>query len=284
MEEILAIARENGLWVIEDCAQIPGGKYNNRDVGALGDIGVFSLNRHKHIQTGEGGVVTTNDGRLAERVQLIRNHAESVVEGMGVTDLRNMVGFNYRMTELEAAIGIEQLKKLPRLNQERIANADYLASRIGQFPGFTPPVVRPGATHVYYVQPFRYDEEVVGIPRDLYVKALAAELPPVGLQESEGPLVYAGYVRPIYLLPMYQQKIGFGSSGFPFRSPYYGGEVDYSRGICPVAERMHYKELMSHEYMRPPATRSDLDQFLEAFEKVYTHRDALLPAAGALAG
>lgn len=284
MDEITAIAREHNLWVVEDCAQIPGGTYNGRYLGAIGDLGVFSLNRHKHIQTGEGGVVTTNDERLAARVQLIRNHAESVVEGMGITDLTNMLGFNYRMTELEAAVGIEQLKKLPGLVDERIRNADMIADKLGAYPGITAPVVRKGAKHVYYVQPFKYDEEVTGVPRNLFVQAVKAELPAIELQESEGPLFYAGYVRPLYLLPMYQQQIGFGSKGFPFKSPYHQGTVRYERGLCPVAERMHFKELMSHEYMRPPASQDDLNDFLNAFDKVYDNRHELLKTEVAVAG
>jgi len=278
MDPIMKIAREHRLWVIEDCAQIPGGKYRGGFVGAIGDLGVFSLNRHKHIQTGEGGLVTTNNSGLAERVQLIRNHAESVVGDKGIEDLTNMLGFNFRMTELEAAVGSEQLKKLPSLLDRRIENANYIAARLGEFDGITPPVVYAGAKHAYYVQPFRFDAEVVGVDRNTFVKAMKAELPPFELQEDEGPLVYAGYVRPLYLLPMFQKKIAFGRSHYPFISPYYKGSVDYSKGICPVAERMHFSELFSHEYMRPPATKDDLNDFTNAFEKVYQHRHELMKA------
>jgi len=278
MDPIMKIAREHRLWVIEDCAQIPGGKYRGGFVGAIGDLGVFSLNRHKHIQTGEGGLVTTNNSALAERVQLIRNHAESVVGDKGVEDLTNMLGFNFRMTELEAAVGLEQLKKLPSLLDRRIENAEYIAARLGEFDGITAPVVYAGAKHTYYVQPFRFDADVVGVDRNAFVKAMKAELPPFELQVDEGPLVYAGYVRPLYLLPMFQKKIAFGRSHYPFISPYYKGSVDYSKGICPVAERMHFSELFSHEYMRPPATKDDLNDFINAFEKVYQNRHELMKA------
>jgi len=278
MDPIMKIAREHRLWVIEDCAQIPGGEYRGGFVGAIGDLGVFSLNRHKHIQTGEGGLVTTNNSALAERVQLIRNHAESVVGDKGVEDLTNMLGFNFRMTELEAAVGLEQLKKLPSLLDRRIENAEYIAARLGEFEGITAPVVYAGAKHTYYVQPFRFDADVVGVDRNAFVKAMKAELPPFELQVDEGPLVYAGYVRPLYLLPMFQKKIAFGRSHYPFISPYYKGSVDYSKGICPVAERMHFSELFSHEYMRPPATKDDLNDFIDAFEKVYQNRHELMKA------
>jgi dTDP-4-amino-4,6-dideoxygalactose transaminase len=275
MDPIMAIARRHNLWVVEDCAQIPGGMYKGGYVGAIGDIGVYSLNRHKHIQTGEGGVLVTNNSNLAERLQLIRNHGEAVVEGKGVEDITNIVGFNYRMTELEAAIGLEQLRKLKGLIDARIANAKYIAHRLGEYEGLTPPAVYEGAKHVFYVQPFKFDEQVIGTNRNLFVKAMKAELPAFELQEAEGPLVYAGYVKPLYYLPMFQKQIAFGRCGYPFKSPYYEGHADYSPGICPVAERMHFKELFSHEYMRPPATASDLNDFINAFDKVYSLRQEL---------
>ena len=111
----MQLAKQHNLRVIEDCAQAPMGKYKNQYVGTFGDIGIFSLNYHKHIHTGEGGVMVTNDDDLAFRCQMIRNHAENIVGPTETADLTNMIGYNYRMTEVEAAIGIEQLKKLPSL-------------------------------------------------------------------------------------------------------------------------------------------------------------------------
>lgn len=115
MDSIMALAKKYNLYVIEDCAQAPMGKYKGQPVGAIGDLGVFSLNYHKHIHTGEGGVITTNSTTLAERCQMIRNHAENVTAPREEKDLTNLIGYNYRMTEIECAIGIEQLKKLPSL-------------------------------------------------------------------------------------------------------------------------------------------------------------------------
>src|SRR5207244_1346081 len=103
--------------------------------GGLGDMTVFSLNYHKHIHTGEGGVVTTNNPELAERLQLIRNHGEAVVAGKAVSNIANTFGFNFRPTEIMAAIGLAQLRKLPRLLDHRIRNADFLNEKIGQLPG-----------------------------------------------------------------------------------------------------------------------------------------------------
>ena len=126
MDEILEIAKENDLKVIEDAAQAPGALYKGRHAGTIGDIGVFSLNCHKTIQSGEGGIIVTNNEEIAGRCQLIRNHGENVVKPLGITNLSNMLGWNYRMTEMEAAVASEQLKKLKSLNEVRIELANYL--------------------------------------------------------------------------------------------------------------------------------------------------------------
>src|SRR6185369_15528991 len=234
MDEIMAIAREHHLVVIEDNAQGPGALYHGRYAGCLADMGVFSLNYHKTIHTGEGGVVVTDCDMLAERLCLIRNHAEAVVRGKGVENLVNMVGFNYRMTEIEAAIGSEQLKKLKQLVEVRQENAVRLTGLLSGLPGLTPPLVRPEATHGFYLYAIRYDAQRTGIPRDRFVAALRAE----GIPVNEG------YVLPIYLEPLYQKRIAFGSNGYPFTYPGYRGKVSYEQGLCPVTESMHFTELI----------------------------------------
>ncbi len=269
-DAINQIAKENNLVVIEDCAQAPGAKYKEKFAGTLGDIGIFSLNYHKHIHTGEGGVIVTDDDELAERLRLIRNHAEAVIEEKGETNLVNMVGFNFRLTELQAAIGREQLKKLDKLTKERISNCEYLAEKLSQFPGITPPKVRESASHVYYQHAFLFSEKIVGVGRDKFINAVKAELPATELRELEGQQISCGYVKPLYLMPIFQQKIAIGKNGYPF-----SGSVPYAEGICPVAERLYEKELFHHEFMRPPATRADLDDVVAAFKKVYDNKDEL---------
>lgn len=275
MDPIMEIAAEHNLTVIEDCAQSPAAKYKGRLVGTIGHMGVFSLNYHKHIHTGEGGVITTNDDDLAERLQLIRNHGEAVVGPKGVKNISNLIGFNFRMTEIEAAIGIEQLKKLPNLLASRIDNANYLAEQIGKLPGLEPAEVRPECTHVYYVQPCKFDEQEIGVTRDRFIEAVRAELPPTKLREAEGPLLSSGYVSPVYLQPLYQEQICYGTKGFPFKGPHYDGKVDYRLGLCPTTERMHFRELFIHEFMRPPSTQADHDDVIRAFGKVYENRNEL---------
>ena len=274
-EAINGLAERYGLFVIEDCAQAPGATCQGRYAGTLAHMGCFSLNYHKHIHTGEGGFVVTDDDGLAMKLRLIRNHAEAVVEKAGVTDLVNMIGFNYRMTELEAALARCQLKRLPTLLEERRANCAYLDGALGEIPAIRPTAVRPETTHAYYVHPFHFDEEIAGVGRDRFIEAVRAELPLTELREGEGVKIGVGYCKPLYLQPLFQRQRAYGSRGCPFTSPWYEGKVDYSKGICPVTERLYERELFTHELMRPPMTRADLDDVVAAFWKVWEYRHEL---------
>lgn len=271
---INALAKKHGIAVIEDCAQAPGVYYKDKMAGTLGDIGIYSLNYHKHIHSGEGGVLVTNDDALAEKLQLIRNHAESVVAGKGVTDLTNMVGFNYRMTELEAAITREQLKKLKPLLAERQNNAAEMDRRLSEIPCLNAVPVREGCTHGYYQQPMLYDANAAdGIHRDVFINAVKAELPVTELRETEGVKIGYGYVKPIYWQPMFEQRIAYGSQGHPWTT--FKSDVTYPRGLCPVTERLHTDTLIHHEMMRPLMTPEDRDDVVAAFHKVWAHRHLL---------
>lgn len=261
MDGIMEVAREHNLTVIEDAAQAPGSLYHDRYAGTLAHLGVFSLNYHKTIHTGEGGMIVTDNGDLAERLQLIRNHAEVVVGDKGVQNIVNMLGFNFRMTEIEAAIGSEQLKKLEQLVRRRVEAADYLTARLEGLPGIKRPTVRPGVRHSYYLYGIRYDQDELGITRSDFVRALKAE----GIPMSEG------YVEPIYLQPLYQKRIVYGSNGCPFTCQHYTGEVSYERGICPVAERMYYHEMMLGNFCYDGITEADLDDVVDGITKVVEH-------------
>ena len=265
MNEIMAIAREHDLIVIEDTAQAPGATYHGKFAGTLADMGVFSLNYHKTIHCGEGGIVVTNNPDLAERLQLIRNHAEVVVKKKGVENIVNMVGFNYRMTEIEAAIAAEQLKKLEGLVAPRIAAANFLTRELFGLPGLTPPAVQPGVRHGYYVYVMKYDAAATGVPRERIVAAMQAEGIPLG----------QGYVEPIYLQPLYQQRIAYGKDGFPFTYPGYQGTINYERGICPVTERMHFQELLHGDFCHANLSQGDLEDIVRAFRKVFDNMSEL---------
>ncbi|MBF0164652.1 MAG: DegT/DnrJ/EryC1/StrS family aminotransferase [Magnetococcales bacterium] len=273
MEGIMALAEERGLIVIEDAAQAPGATLNGRLAGTLGHMGVFSLNYHKTIHCGEGGVVVTNDPRLAERLQLIRNHGEVVAGSKGVTDLINLVGFNYRMTEIEAAIASEQLKKLDQLVAGRRAVVARLLERLSGLPGITLPVVRPGVEHGWYLLTMRFDAARAGISRRRFVEAV----------QAEGVPLVEGYVKPIYLEPLYQQRIAFGSQGFPFTLA--GGATerpDYAPGLCPVAERMHFQEVIFTNACHAGIGAREIEDLALAFRKVLEHASELTRDPGSV--
>lgn len=266
MDEIMKIAKKHKLLVIEDCAQAPGAIYKGKQVGTWGDIGIFSLNQHKTITCGEGGFAIANNDQLALRMQLIRNHGESVVSDIKEERIDDIVGFNYRMTELEAAVSIGQFKRLNSLNNHRIELADYLRLKLSKLKGLVLPKPDRERKHVYFVFPVKVQESVLGVSRNTLVSALVAEGIPFG----------GGYVKPIYLEPMYQKKIGYGKQGCPFACPFYTGNVVYNKGICPVTERMHEKELMVTPICRHPHTKDDMDDAVRAFEKIYENINELV--------
>lgn len=269
-EKINKIAKKHNIAIIEDSAQSPGAKYQGKYAGTLGDIGIFSLNYHKHIHSGEGGIVVTNNDEFAERIRLIRNHAEAVVEAKGVENIINMVGFNFRMTEIEAAIARCQLRKLKPLIDKRRKNVVYLTNKLKPIPFLKFPATRLGATHSFYMHPFLFDSKRAGVSRTKFIDAVRAELMPTKRRETEGVKVNFGYVKPIYLMPMFQQKIAFGPKGWPFNK-----SAQYKKGLCPVVERLHFEEFCSHELMHPNMTKKDLDNVVSAFTKVAENLDEL---------
>ena len=158
MDEISDLAQRNDLYVIEDACQAHGAEWNDKKAGVLGDAGCFSFYPTKNMTTAEGGIITTNNDMLAARLRAFRDHGQ--VERY----LHSSLGYNFRMTNIHAAIGIEQLKKLPKFNEARIKNAEYLDTHLD----VDPPYVHPKAKHVYHQYTVRVEE------RDAYTKQLSA--------------------------------------------------------------------------------------------------------------
>lgn len=268
MDEIMKIAKRNNLKVIEDAAQSPGTFYKNQAIGAIGDIGGFSLNYHKHIHCGEGGMIVTNDDDLALKAQLIRNHGENCAENLDKKFLPNIIGGNYRLTEISAAIGIEQFKKLDSiiLNRKNLANFLHKEiSTIDCLQSYTP---KPGYDHVYYVFPIKFNSVIAGISRNNFVKSVNAEFLNASGWEST-PLA-EGYVKPLYLNPIYQEKIAIGSKGFPFNFN-TGVDYNYSKGICPIVEKLYEDQMIITPLIRDPLTIEDLKGLIMAIKKVLKH-------------
>jgi len=257
------IAKRYNLKIISDTAQAPDARYRGNYAGTLTDIGGFSLNYHKHIHTGEGGILVTNDNKYAEKMRLIRNHAEAVVGDMGKEDLINMVGHNHRLGELESAIGIEQLKKLPLLVKSRQRAAERLSKGLSNLEGLRTPVVRDDCTHVYYVYPLILDSNLLDVDKNKVLEALSCEGVP-GLASK--------YIN-LHLLPMYQKKIAYGSKGFPWSMA--DREISYQKGICPVAERLNDNDYFGIEMCLHEYRDKEIDLMIQAFQKVWDNLDLL---------
>ena len=273
LDRLREVAANNDLFLLEDNAQAPGALFKGQSTGTIGDAGIFSFNRHKVMQCGEGGVLVTDDDKIAQKAALVRNHGESVVAAMEIDDIVNTVGLNYRMTEMEAAVAREQFRKMDGLNKQRIALANRLTAGLSNIEGLTPPLVNAESTHVYYMYAIRYNEDEIRLPRNLFAQAI----------EAEGFFLRPGYVKPLYLEPLYQRKICFGPNGFPFIANDRNAEISYAEGICPTCERLQNNELMITPIAQPPQTAQDMDLFVQACKKVIRNKDDLLAGASNLA-
>ena len=266
MDAVMALAKEFNLVVIEDAAQSLAGTFKGQLSGTFGHMGVYSLNVHKTISSGEGGIVVTRDQRYAERLQLFRNHGDAVMRAKGTQNLVNTVGFNMRMCEIEAAIAFEQLKKLETLTVPRIEAANFLNVHLSRFPGIIVPYTCPEVRHVYYNYGLKIDADKLGLSREILVQALFAE----------GVPFLCGFFDPIYHEPIFQEKIVWGNKGFPWSCKTYGDvDRDYPIGLCPTVERIEGQELIYNNLCRAGMTRRDLQDIVDAFDKVIANKAKL---------
>jgi perosamine synthetase len=160
MKPLLEIAHRHNIPVIEDAAEAHGADYLGKKAGSWSLAAMFSFTPTKNMTTGEGGMVTTDDDDLAERLRLIRNHGT-----IGPYE-HSLVGYNYRMTDLQGALGCVQLRRLPDILTMKRANAQYLSNRLSSIPGISPPFQASDRTHSYMLYSTRVDQDIVGISRD----------------------------------------------------------------------------------------------------------------------
>lgn len=182
MDEINRVAGDNDLVVIEDAAQAHGALYNNKKTGSLGDMGCFSFYPTKNMTTSEGGIITTNNQEIADNVRILRAHGEKERYSHVV------LGYNFRMTDIAAAIGLVQLEKLDDFNERRLENAEYLTEHIKEIPGIEHPHILEGVRHVFH----QYTIRVGGGKRDEFMKFLSGNGIGTGIH---------------YPIPIYQQKL-----------------------------------------------------------------------------
>ena len=264
MDPILEIAKKYKLKVISDCAQSPGARYKGKLAGTMADVGGYSFNYHKHIHTGEGGMIVTNDDLIAHKCQLIRNHAEAAIVNIEKADLTNMIGYNFRLGEVESAIGIQQLDKLDKAIKSRKKAAKILTENLSNIEGLITPKVREDCTHVYYFYAMKHSEKITGVKRDVVYEALLAE----GV-----PLISKNYQN-LHLLPMFIQKQCYGSKNFPW-SLNMDIVYNYGEGTCPVAERLNDEEYLGIFMVGSNFEDSEVEMMSEAINKVYSNLSEL---------
>ena len=194
-----------------------------------------------------------------------------------VANTPNFFGGNYRLTELQSAIGIAQLDGLEGYLETRQRLAAHLASRLDTMDGLTTYMTDEGDDHAYYIFPIWYDADQTGMSRSLFVRAVLAELPePRGFEST--PLA-EGYIKPLYLLEMYQQRRAMGRGSFPWSfAP--ESQPDYSKGLCLVAESMYESELILSPLVREPLTEADIDDIADAMEKVLAQASEIVAKLG----
>lgn len=258
MDAILEIARRRNLYVVEDCAQAHAAEWRGKKVGGLGDVAAFSFQASKNLTAGEGGIVTTNNDEIADNAWSIHNVGR--VKGGAWYD-HPVMGSNYRMTEFQASILLTQMPRLQEQTARRNANALYLTERLRAIDGIRPLLRDKRVTsHAYHLYIFRYDEDVVGVPRGKFLEALNAE----GIPCSSG-------YEPLYRSGMF----AVDPTSCPVGCPYYGREVDYASMRLPNVERACDRESVWLFQSMFTGDETDMDDIATAVGKVVSNASEL---------
>jgi perosamine synthetase len=230
MDALKEIAEDHRIALVEDAAQAHGAEYKGQKAGGIGDAGCFSFYATKNMTTGEGGMITTNNSELAKKAYLLRNHGDTGKYHHVI------LGYNYRISEASAAIGLVQLKKLDKSNEKRRENADLLTQKIKKISGLTPPYVKDNVKHVFYQYVVRVEEEYPMI-RD----ELAEHL------RKKGIGIAVHYPTPIYAQPLYK-------------------DLGYGRTVCPIAEDASRRVLSLP--VHPSVTKNDIIYILNVLKEI----------------
>jgi dTDP-4-amino-4,6-dideoxygalactose transaminase len=204
MDPIMELARQHKLPVIEDACQAYLAEYKGKLIGTIGDIGCFSLQQGKHMTTGEGGIIVSNNGQYTRRMWLF------VDKAWGYGDPKPdhyFLALNYRMTELQGAVALAQLDKVDGVVESRIRTAEMLTDLIAGLPGVSTPAITPESKHVYWKYPLRIDDKII----EGGVDAFASKL------KEKGIFSAPRYIqKPAFMCQIFQERNTFGNSKFPF--------------------------------------------------------------------
>jgi len=199
LDQIKKLANKNMVTVVEDAAEAIGGEYQGKKIGNVSDISSFSTYATKNLHTGEGGFVTTNDDSIADQIRMARNQGQSSRYN------QKIMGYNFRMLEICAAIGLEQLNVLDEFNEKRRKNARILTEGLEDVESLGFQRVDDASAHAWYMFPVTLDEKLAGISRDNLVHRL----------REEGVEADISWPVPIHLQPYYRQTFGYKEGDFP---------------------------------------------------------------------
>ncbi len=247
MDPIMEVAREHGLYVLEDCAHAPGATYKGRKAGSIGDIGCFSFHSLKNMSTcGEGGMITTNRDEFKDAVEKLRcmniqnwqNQSDYWIPShFDVVDVNGRWGTNYRMNEIQAAVGRVQLRRLPGLNEKRRELGRAISERIKDIKGLTPTYEDPNCYHVYHLYTLCVEEKELGACRDDFLRVLYRE------EGIQGILHY----QPTYDLTGWKR-------------------MGYRQHLCPRAEDFFYRRELNLP-MNPRLTAEQIEDMVTGIRR-----------------
>ncbi len=269
MDRIMAIADKHGLVVIEDCAQAHGSTYKGRQVGTFGHFGCFSLGSGKNIASGDAGVLVTQDYDLFEEALLLGMHPARTnreIKDEGRRQRIDSLIYTYRVNQLSASLAVAQLDRLEELNYWRRKTARDMAERLEGVPGIRPLRLPEHLDPAWHRIGWSFvAEEVPGVSREQYVKAL----------QAEGVPINPGYVgTPIHVRLAFQQKQTHYGRGYPWSAHPQGESIVYRQGDCPIAEKCcAERELTMLGGWANRDITPMLDQIAVAFAKVTSNLD-----------
>jgi dTDP-4-amino-4,6-dideoxygalactose transaminase/predicted dehydrogenase len=251
LAEIGGLLRERGIPLIEDCAQAHGAEYQGKKVGTFGDFGCFSFQQSKQLTCGDGGVTLVNREDLAERASLFVDKGWDRKRGVRA---HLFLGMNYRMTELQGAVALAQLHKLPALVEARRQSAELLTRKLGEIPGMIPPPTKPGVNPSWWMYAFRIDEENLGLCTDAFAEMLMVE----------GAKIRRQYLlAPIFEYDVLKHQRTYGQSRYPFSAyPYEAPELADFPGYEEFTQRLLFMGWSHHVRER------HVDQVAAAVRKV----------------
>jgi dTDP-4-amino-4,6-dideoxygalactose transaminase len=261
MDAIIQIAAKHNLVVIEDAAHAHGAEFKGKRLGSIGDFGCFSFQASKNLTAGEGGIILTNEDRY-ERICRALHTCGRYPEREWYEHY--LPGGNYRMTEFQAALLLNQLSRLEKQTERRNRNGLYLNERLSETPGIRP--LKRGwdeTRHAYHLYIFRYNAaDFDGLPRVRFLSAL----------EAEGVPNLAGYGLPLYKQQLFLNRSFGPYTGYRSTHP----DLDYVTVSCPISERACYEEacwLPQHVLL---GSNEDMEDIVQAIEKIYQHRRELM--------